>query len=329
VTDAQADRHARVQAGQAAPIEIALDRAVADHFAPDEAAWARAHDAERRSRTEQLKLTAEERRSLPAAAKALPEAQARALFEEQSRIGRPHRTAEAQADIAAARAAPTDQENWAEMMDANMAEVDKHQVHGAQVPDIDAAPVAHVYRCPKHGEFTGRQSVTDLAACPIQINRLGGRCGLSSPSAASLDAALSNAALADTPAVREMGGPVRRCGDPCPDCGVTLVGMAHVCVPGPAARPHHGDCAADINHTGVCTRADGTAILVRRYPALDPVNLPPGAVLLIGPEAERYRALQAAARAGQAAAAAVQTTSATLRDAFQAFCAGVAPGKEP
>ncbi len=27
---------------------------------------------------------------------------------------------------------------------------------------------------------------------------------------------------------------VRRCGDPCPRCGITLVGMAHVCPPGPA-----------------------------------------------------------------------------------------------
>lgn len=31
-----------------------------------------------------------------------------------------------------------------------------------------------------------------------------------------------------------------------------------------AAKPHHAPCAADVNHSGVCTRADGTAILVKR-----------------------------------------------------------------
>jgi hypothetical protein len=43
------------------------------------------------------------------------------------------------ADIVAARAAPTAMERWAEAVDANLAEVDKHQVHGAQVPDLDSA----------------------------------------------------------------------------------------------------------------------------------------------------------------------------------------------
>lgn len=49
------------------------------------------------------------------------------------------------------------------------------------------------------------------------------------------------------------------------------------------------------------------------------------AIVLTGPDAERYRALQAAARAAQETTKAAQAASAALRDAFQQFCAGATP----
>lgn len=200
------------------------------------------------------------------------------------------RTPEAQADIAAARAAPTTMERWAEAVDANLAEVDKHQVHGAQVPDLDAA--------------------------------------------------LSNAALADTPAVREMGDALH------PHEQDAVAGSIR------AWRRPGGNIGIDTTHAGSLIRDTGTGphIVIERAdlddaiaalqvlagtpprqpdPALRPEHLPPGAVLLTGPEAERYRALQAAARHAQESARAAQAAGAVLRDAFQTFCAATSPAKEP
>lgn len=124
-----------------------------------------------------------------------------------------------------------------------------------------------------------------------------------------IEAVLSNAALADTPAVREMGGPA---------------GCAHsMFTPGCRA------CAVDPR---CCSRPmnpmpNGT-LWCDTCGTSRVVNLPPDAIVLTGPEAERYRAITAAARKAQASAATARADSAALLQLFQAFCAGLAPGKE-
>lgn len=118
---------------------------------------------------------------------------------------------------------------------------------------------------------------------------------------AELDAQLSDEALRATPAVREIGAPVE-------------------------SKPHHADCAADINHSGMCTRADGTVILVRRADAWSP--LPRDAIVLTGADAARYRAVQAASVAALDAQQRAATASKDLRDAIQTMCAALAPAKE-
>lgn len=62
----------------------------------------------------------------------------------------------------------------------------------------------------------------------------------------------------------------------------------------------------------------------RRAPEVSPDD-----IVLSGPEAGRYRALLAAARAATEATRVVKATSEALRDAFQQFCAGITPDKEP
>ena len=52
------------------------------------------------------------------------------------------------------------------------------------------------------------------------------------------------------------------------------------------------------------------------------------ALILRGDAMDRYRALEAAARAAQQSAAAAQTAGNALRDAFAQFCAGVAASTE-
>jgi len=58
-------------------------------------------------------------------------------------------------------------------------------------------------------------------------------------------------------------------------------------------------------------------------------HIPDDAIVLTGPDAARYRALQDAARAAHEATKAVVATNTALRDAFQAFCAGASGGQEP
>lgn len=260
--------------------------------------WEAAHRAERASRTESLpKLTMEERCSLPGGAKALPEDAARALLDrrladdpaivalakqrmaadvaDDFKYGRevmqrhvPRRTPEAQADIAAARAAPT-------AMEVAMQELD-HQVEQAARELRDAAAPA------------------------------------------PLDATLSNAALADTPAVREMGGLAREARD-------EAVRALELDATNPGAAMY-GRLRRELAHAfGVDPDTDWQLLLTT---AAASALTPPGAIVLTGPEAERYRALQTAARKAQESAATARADGAALLQLFQAFCAGVAPAKE-
>lgn len=138
-----------------------------------------------------------------------------------------------------------------------------------------------------------------------------------------LDSALSDAALADTPAVREMGGPVLP-----PEASVVRGSIR-------AWRRPGGNVGIDTTHVGSLIRDTGAGphIVIERADvgdaaaallALEPAN----AVLLTGAEADRYRALQAAARKAQASAATARSDGAALLQLFQAFCAGLAPGKD-
>jgi len=181
-------------------------------------------------------------------------------------LAKPRRTPEAQADIAAARAAPTAMEQ----VD------DEHDEHDAVSKDW-------------------KQTRADLAA------------------------ALSNAAIADTPAVREMGGPQRsevddviaeRANDPRRPTDALLDGPDCVRCGKPTSR--------------------GLEAWAAIHAACTPQTMPPpGAIVLTGDEAARYRALQDAARHAHETARAAQAAGADMRDKFQAMIAGFAPGKGP
>lgn len=233
----------------------------------------------------------------------------------------PRRTPEAQADIGAARAAPTD-------METAMQELD----HAAAA----AFRSAHAPDC-GHAIFQ-----EDCATCHRQPTCCARRmnpmpdgtvwcdmCGFKRivRAAVHLDAALSNAALADTPAVREMGGPAR---DPL-DQLVEYDGVKLLELIGADSLNRRGENMAGRRCT-VLTPAQYTAVCAwhaamerKPYAALDPANMPRGAMLLSGPEAERYCDLQVAARKAQASTAAARADSAALLQLFQAFCAGVVP----
>lgn len=217
----------------------------------------------------------------------------------------PRRTPEAQADIAAARAAPT-------AMEIAMQEVDR--AADFAVDELRNAPNAY-------------RSHHDAPPAPV----------------VGLDAALSNAALADTPAVkqwcskpehdagctppcpaapsdtpavREMGGPAR---DPLDESaeydGVKLLELI-----GADALNRRGEKMGGRRCTTM-TRAQYAAVCA--WHAAQPAP-----VVLTGPEAERYRALQDAARKAQQSAITARADGAALLQLFQAFCAGLAPGKE-
>jgi hypothetical protein len=149
----------------------------------------------------------------------------------------------------------------------------------------------------------------------------------------TLDAALSNAAIADTPAVREMGGRL-------PDTAVTRGSIR-------AWRRPGGNVGLDTTHVGSLIRNTGTGphIVIERADLEDAIAalqalagtpppgeatpvLPPDAIVLTGPDAERYRAIAAAARKAQASAATARADGTALLQLFQAFCAGLAPGKD-
>lgn len=189
--------------------------------------------------------------------------QAREEADHRSRLA-PRRTLEAQADIAAARAAPTG-------LEIAMQEVDRQVEQAARELRDALAP--------------------DCAQ-------------------SDLDTALSNAVLADTPAVREMGGPA---------------GCAHSMFT-PGCRSCAADprcCARPMNPMPNGTLWCDTCGMSRV------VNLPPGAIVLTGPDAERYRAIATAARKAQASAAAARADGAALLQLFQAFCVGLAPVDKP
>lgn len=174
------------------------------------------------------------------------------------------RTPEAQADIAAARAAPTGLEVAMQELD-RAAEQALHEHRNA--------PTA--YRSPLAPDATARdQAIADLAHQP---NR-------------TLDGLLSNAALADTPAVRGMGGPAQ-----------------------------NGAFPVDVKRiTSGCKGCDALTWDVDNGKAL----------ILRGPALDRYLALEAAARNAHATAQAAKTAAAALMGAFQQLCAGFTGGKD-
>lgn len=166
-----------------------------------------------------------------------------------------------------------------------------------------------------------------------------------------LDAVFSNAAIADTPAVREMGGPARKRGGRKARARLRLV----VSSPGSEANALVdmvaallGDSAGleldEVEVTDELLRSlegkwtdpdtfatclNGQEVRLRR-PASVPVRgdtppLPPDAIILTGPDAEQYRAITAAARKAQASTATARADSAALLQLFQAFCVGLAP----
>lgn len=59
--------------------------------------------------------------------------------------------------------------------------------------------------------------------------------------------------------------------------------------------------------------------------AIDPARLPEGTILLSGPQAERYRALEAAAKRSLAAQTELTAAGAELRDAISGLCQALAP----
>lgn len=248
------------------------------------------------------------------------------------------RTPEAQADIAAARAAPTTEELFQQALDAERSSPGSFDAEirarftpaeaarrATAAAAASAAPTGievamqEIDRAAEHALHEHRNTPTAYRAHgdpPVEVTGLGHH-GI------PLDAALSNAALADTPAVREMGGPALP-----PEASVVRGSIRVWRRPG-------GNVGIDTTHVGSLIRDTGAGphIVIERADvgdaaaallALEPTN----AVLLTGPEAERYRAITAAARKAQASSATARADSAALLQLFQAFCAGVAPGRD-
>lgn len=110
-----------------------------------------------------------------------------------------------------------------------------------------------------------------------------------------LETVLSNAAIADTPAVKQYG------------CAHAMEGSCPKCTP-EVKRTTSG-----------CKGCDALTWEVDNGKAL----------ILRGDDLARYQALCAAARNAQDTARAAKTAAGALMGAFQALCAGVAPAKEP
>lgn len=151
--------------------------------------------------------------------------------------------------------------------------------------------------------------------------------------ASELDAALSDSAVAATPAMQQLGAGGNRAA-----VLSFCQAMKEVDRAAEEAVAEHRDaptsyCSGDgppVTLAGLMTsRSDDRdpprAAPRRPYAPLDPENLPPGAVLLTGAEAERYRAMQAAARRSLAAQVELNAAGAELRDAIAAVCQGMAP----
>jgi hypothetical protein len=205
--------------------------------------------------------------------------------------GGPRRTPEAQADIAAARV----------MSDGSTF------IHDSI--ELGIMP-REVKGCPTPG-------------CGFQAGHMDQHpCGQPQ----DLNAALSNAALADTPAMREMGGPR----DMRADLAAAIGALDQI---HRALWPYRDplDVTLDDLIHGVVTlkieREEARQHGERTRLELEQVRHP-DAVVLTGADAANYRALVAAARKAQASAATARADGAALLQLFQAFCAGLAPGKE-
>lgn len=137
-----------------------------------------------------------------------------------------------------------------------------------------------------------------------------------------LDAALSNAALADTPAVREMGGAVLM--HPNDVMKMLRADLGEILSMDPGAP------LVDLIHgvrIAVTERREAREHGERLRQELSQMRQP-DTVVLIGTHAAQYRALADAARKAQESAATARADGAALLQLFQAFCAGIAPGKE-
>jgi hypothetical protein len=148
-----------------------------------------------------------------------------------------------------------------------------------------------------HTQTAWDQAIRRHAEAQDQIN-----AARANPTEAELEAKLSDAALQETPAVKQYGsGEALNDGD---------------------CRPHHVDCAADLNHNGICTRADGTAILAKRAPPTPP------SLTLTGARLDAYLAVEAASQRALAAQNASAAASADLRACIEALCRLMAPAKD-
>lgn len=84
----------------------------------------------------------------------------------------------------------------------------------------------------------------------------------------------------------------------------------------------------DTDHLAIVTYVMALkAEQMARHPstAVDPARLPEGTILLSGPQAERYRALEAAAKRSLAAQTELTAAGAELRDAISGLCQALAP----
>jgi len=178
------------------------------------------------------------------------------------------RMPEAQADIAAARAAPTG-------LEIAMQEIDR----------------------------AAEQGVRELRDAPTSF-----RAGAEGPIVrGSISAALLPGGNVTLDTTHTIGGLVR-----------SLDG-----------RPHIEIERADVDCAIAALQAisDEPTAPPSGFPSWHPV--PPDAVILTGPEAARYCALQDAARAAHEATKAVVATNTALRDAFHAFCSSIYPDADP
>lgn len=200
---------------------------------------------------------------------------------------RTRRTPEAQADIAAARAAPRDDERKQRLV---------CRLCGCRwTGSLDLpCPEQHKHPRQSHTEIDATEPTGDVG--PAEV--------------VGLETVLSNAAIADTPAVRQW------CSKPEHDAG---------CVPPCAAAP--SDTPAVREMGGPTDPLSKPACKACECFAWEVDN--GKALILRGDDLARYQALCDAARNAQDTARAAKTAAGALMGAFQALCAGVAPAKEP
>lgn len=190
----------------------------------------------------------------------------------------------------------------------------------SRVMDDPAAEMADLARIPRRH-----------AAAQDQIN-----AARAHPSEAELDAQLSDAALQSTPAVREMGGPPSGFSEAMKEID-RAIDSADRLLPNDLGGPACNHVLWTVGCPS-CTEwaaANGVAfarhMATRSPPSYAPLpyaDMPPGAILIAGPQAEAYRALEAASKRALAAQIAHQQSAADLRACIETLCRAMAPATE-